>query len=747
MITINIKTDQSIPCIVPEGRLDTVNSSEFDQAVMPLAEKELYLIIDFAKCNYMSSTGIRVLLGVEKKLKAKGGVLFISGISAEVFQVLEMAGLHQIFHFSDNCQSARDKIIGLKQKCLNCQEWLDGDYRFLYTPSEFRGELALVWNDQGIAGYNELGFSVGTGLAAESLEEGVNSEGLFITTGNSAGFIPNDKSLSPDFRFSYNTAQAGVLVKNAISFGQNPAGLVHLEKPSSISMQHLADALYLNGVGQHKVIAFVTVNFNPVAPTLSFCVIIDQKLSNRLNESGFHELTGLSALNENGICLWGARFEINEIVKNFNNPSLSSLIKETLTLDNIINVQPIDLSEILSEPLTWLFVSEKLEDASNHRIKIEAPADFFSEPYKAFLTRRLYGDSVRVVIKPLHGGYSAQTFQVASYDKDGRRLRPTVLKIANRAMITREADRCKQYSLPYIFNNSAMVLGTEFFGDFGALCYNFVGIGGEQTQLKWLTKYFEEWAFDKLEPLFDKTFIQILNPWYGQPVRKSIYPFLDHDPTLTFFPNLWESATKQFSISSDEPYITLEETGQKLVNPYWFLKHEYKKRRETAIDYYTSICHGDLNMQNILLDQDMNVYLIDFSETRPRSVVSDFARLEAIFMIEHAPTDNVDEMREIVEFVNRFYSIDRLDQLPENTYQGTHAGVMDRNVSLTLKMREYALRCTNGDTNLVPYYMALLEWILPIVCYYSATDEHKRLSMIVAGLLCEKVMGFNAIEN
>jgi len=37
-----------------------------------------------------------------------------------------------------------------------------------------------------------------------------------------------------------------------------------------------------------------------------------------------------------------------------------------------------------------------------------------------------------------------------------------------------------------------------------------------------------------------------------------------------------------------------------------------------------------------LLDGEMNVYLIDFSETRPRSVVSDFARLEAIFMIEHA---------------------------------------------------------------------------------------------------------------
>lgn len=740
MIAITLQTEQSIPCIVPEGRLDTVNSSEFDQAVQPLAEKEIYLIIDFSKCNYMSSTGIRVLLSVEKKLKAKGGAFFISGISAEVFQVLEMAGLNHIFRFFDNCQSARDEITRLKQNSCNCKEWEAGDYRFQFFPSESKSEPALIWKNQGIAGYNELGFSVGTGLAAESLEEGVNSEGLFITTGNSAGFIPINETLSPDFRISHNPSQAGILVKQAISFGQTPAGFVRLAKPASIPLYKLADALYINRDGQHKVMAFITANFDPAAPTITFCLLLDQTLVNKLKQAEFNEFPGITSFSENEIFLWGAKFELNEIAIQADNPSLTSFMKKTLTFDNILNVQPIDLSEQLSDPLTWLFVAESFEDASAHRIIIEAPAIGFSEPYKAFLTRRLYNDSVRVVLKPLHGGFSAQTFQAASYDKDGRKLRPTVLKIANRAMITREADRCRQYSLPYIFNNSAMVLGTEFFGDYGALCYNFVGIGGEQTQLKWLTNYFEEWTAEKLEPLFDKTFMQILNPWYGQPVRKSIYPFLDHDPTLTFFPNLCDSAAELFSISPDEPFFTIEETGQRLVNPYWFLKHEYKKQRETTIDYYTSICHGDLNMQNILLDQDMNVYLIDFSETRPRSVVSDFARLEAIFMVEHAPTKNEEEMKEMVQFATRFYGIDRLDQLPENSFKGSHTETMKRNVALTIKMREYALKSTNGDTNLVPYYLALLEWVLPIVCYYNATAEHKRLSMIVAGLLCEKVM-------
>ncbi|HEY5511008.1 MAG TPA: hypothetical protein VIK10_08265 [Prolixibacteraceae bacterium] len=60
------------------------------------------------------------------------------------------------------------------------------------------------------------------------------------------------------------------------------------------------------------------------------------------------------------------------------------------------------------------------------------------------------------------------------------------LKMANRNIILRETERCQKYALPYILNNSAIVLGTKFFGERGTLRYNFVGIGGEQTQLKWL---------------------------------------------------------------------------------------------------------------------------------------------------------------------------------------------------------------------------------------------------------------------
>ena len=744
MLTITTKTQQMIPLVIPAGRIDSTSSNEFDLALQPVIERKNFLIIDLSRCDYLSSAGIRILLLYEKTLLTRGGGLYLSGLMPEVFQVIEMSGLNKVFHLFKSIEAATSEIERLQIIASGSRKWVAGTISFEFHPIENQRESALLWESQGIAGYNELGYSVGIGSPAETLEEDIQTQGVFITTGRCAGFIPADTTLPSEFRIARNPADAGIFVSQAISFGNQPVGLMRLSDPASMTLGQLSDAIYplkeqLTS-GNENLMALVVANFNEIQPFISIFLIIDQALDNVLKQSEFNDLSGLIPVGSRGIRLLGARFVLSHIQNNTANISLSGFLERTLTIENIINTEIITSDDLVENPLTWLFISDGLTDPSTRRLLIETGDDFLLEPHKAFLARRLFTDSARLEIKQIHGGYSAQTFQVTSFDKEGRKLRPTVLKIANRAMISRESDRCRRYANQYILNNSAMVLGTAFFGDLGALRYNFVGIGGEQSQLRWLTHYFNTWTTEQLEPLFDKIFLQILHPWYGQPIHDKIYPFRDHDPTSTFFPQLCETATTELSVSPDEQFFTVKETGQKLTNPYWFLKYEFAGRRDTGIDYYTSICHGDLNMQNILLDENMNVYLIDFSETKPRSLVSDFARLEAIFMIEHAPLATESETEEYILFISKFYNSVRFDEPPVNSYQGEHRDKVSRNVSLTLKMREYALKGVEGDPNPLPYCMALLEWIMPIVCYSSASIAHKRLSMIVAGLLCENVI-------
>jgi anti-anti-sigma factor len=742
MFNISTSKEGTVTCLSPEGRLDTLNSSIFNERLQLLLAEEKFLIIDFANCNYLASTGIRTLIAASKKLSSNGGRLVLSGLSPEVFQVLEMAGLHTLFQIYKDPKSARSELA--KLETTDNQELIKqaGNSLFQFNQLEQKQLTGLIWKDPGIVGYNELMVSLGIGSLAESLVEEKDDQGLFVTLGNCAACIPLDQKSSPEFRVVKDPATGGIFVHRALSFGNSSGSRFKLLEPSDIPLDKLIDNILKISGNDHsdKNHLLLIADFNHDSPSISLIHIPGQMHSGDLHTDLRGQLSPFIRTTADANQIIGISFSLNELPDLNPGESFQNFIHRALTIVNIEDVRIADLYAQVTSPVIWSFTVENWEDASNQRIIVETGKNSIFEPFKSYLTRRIYSDSVRVLVKQLHGGYSAQTFQVDSFDSQGRKLRPTVMKIANRNIISREAERCEKYSLPYIMNNSAMVLGTAFFCDMGALRYNFVGIGGEQSQLKWLTNYFTSWPCKDLEPLFDKIFLQILKPWYGQPVQEMIFPYKDHDPTLTFFPQLCKTAEELFSLSSDEKYMTIEETGLKRINPYWFLKHEYPKRRDLGIPFFTSICHGDLNMQNILLDNDLNVYLIDFSETKPRSVVSDFARLEAIFMIEHSIVDKEDDLKKMIRFTSDFYNSLHMDQILDIQWDGKSPEIMERNLRLTLKMRKYAMGCTSGNSNIVPYYMALLEWMLPVVCYNSVSLPHKKLSAYITGILCEKIM-------
>ena len=79
-------------------------------------------------------------------------------------------------------------------------------------------------------------------------------------------------------------------------------------------------------------------------------------------------------------------------------------------------------------------------------------------------------------------------------------------------------------------------------------------------------------------------------------------------------------------------------------------------------------------------------------------------------------------------------------------YTGKYADEVRKNVFMTNKMRSYALNSTSNEENIIPYYIALLEWVLPIVCYWGAPLQHKKISMIVAGVISGKLMKVKSLS-
>jgi len=83
-----------------EGRLDTAASPETEKAMSPLLDCEgKDIIIDCTNLEYISSSGLRIFLGILKSAKPKGCHVYIKGISDDIRAVFAMTGFINLFEF------------------------------------------------------------------------------------------------------------------------------------------------------------------------------------------------------------------------------------------------------------------------------------------------------------------------------------------------------------------------------------------------------------------------------------------------------------------------------------------------------------------------------------------------------------------------------------------------------------------------------------------------------------------------
>lgn len=78
-----------------EGRLDTTTAPELEKTINDEGETLRSLVIDFKSVNYISSAGLRVLLGAQKKMNVQGSMELVN-VCEDVMDILEMTGFADI---------------------------------------------------------------------------------------------------------------------------------------------------------------------------------------------------------------------------------------------------------------------------------------------------------------------------------------------------------------------------------------------------------------------------------------------------------------------------------------------------------------------------------------------------------------------------------------------------------------------------------------------------------------------------
>ena len=77
------------------GRLDTLNAPKLEAELRESLQGIEHLVLDFAGLDYLSSAGLRVLLGAQKQMNKQGDMMVrhVNDTVAEIFEVTGFADI------------------------------------------------------------------------------------------------------------------------------------------------------------------------------------------------------------------------------------------------------------------------------------------------------------------------------------------------------------------------------------------------------------------------------------------------------------------------------------------------------------------------------------------------------------------------------------------------------------------------------------------------------------------------------
>ncbi len=93
-MVINQQKNGTTLDIALEGRLDTMTSPQLEAVLNDELAGMTELKFDFAKLEYISSAGLRVLLSSQKAMD-KQGTMEIRNVCAEIMEVFEITGFSE----------------------------------------------------------------------------------------------------------------------------------------------------------------------------------------------------------------------------------------------------------------------------------------------------------------------------------------------------------------------------------------------------------------------------------------------------------------------------------------------------------------------------------------------------------------------------------------------------------------------------------------------------------------------------
>ncbi len=94
-MTLNVEKNANAMKVAVVGRLDTTTAPELERTLKEGLAGITELVLDMAELEYISSAGLRVLLGAQKTMNVQGKMI-VRHVNETVAEVLDITGFADI---------------------------------------------------------------------------------------------------------------------------------------------------------------------------------------------------------------------------------------------------------------------------------------------------------------------------------------------------------------------------------------------------------------------------------------------------------------------------------------------------------------------------------------------------------------------------------------------------------------------------------------------------------------------------
>ena len=108
---IDHKVENGIINIAINGRLDAATSPVAEESIKKILEAdENRLLFDFGELEYLSSGGLRVILGAAKEIRRREGKVVLAALKPYVYEIFEVSGFSAMIPIKDSVEEGLKEL-------------------------------------------------------------------------------------------------------------------------------------------------------------------------------------------------------------------------------------------------------------------------------------------------------------------------------------------------------------------------------------------------------------------------------------------------------------------------------------------------------------------------------------------------------------------------------------------------------------------------------------------------------------